>query len=116
MGEEDSTIQIMTSMVQRSPGHRGAQINLQCQQTLQCAGNGSENQTMRLRSPRHDPRGPRHDPRDLRPKERRQRRPMAMALQVTFLQGLVQPEQGLRMRLNVELHAIIFNLTSMKNL
>ena len=42
--EEDSTIQIMTSMVQRSPGHRGAQINLQCQQTLQCAGNVSENQ------------------------------------------------------------------------
>ena len=41
--EEDSTIQIMTSMVQRSPGHRGAQ-NLQCQQTLQCAGNVSENQ------------------------------------------------------------------------
>ena len=42
--EEDSTIQIMTSIVQRSPGHRGAQINLQCQQTLQCAGNVSENQ------------------------------------------------------------------------
>ena len=41
--EEDSTIQIMTSRVQRSPGHRGAQ-NLQCQQTLQCAGNVSENQ------------------------------------------------------------------------
>ena len=41
--EEDSTIQIMTSMVQRSPGHRGAQ-NLQCQLTLQCAGNVSENQ------------------------------------------------------------------------
>ena len=40
---EDLTIQIMTSMVQRSPGHRGAQ-NLQCQQTLQCAGNVSENQ------------------------------------------------------------------------
>ena len=41
--EEDSTIPIMTSMVQRSPGHRGAQ-NLQCQQTLQSAGNVSENQ------------------------------------------------------------------------
>ena len=40
---EDLTIQIMTSMVQRSPGHRGAQ-NLQCQQTLQSAGNVSENQ------------------------------------------------------------------------
>ena len=42
--EEYSAIQIMTSMVQRSPGPRGAQSNLQCQQTLQCAGNVSEKQ------------------------------------------------------------------------
>ena len=37
------------------------------------------------------------------------------ALQVTFLQGLVQPEQRFWMPLIVEMHATSFNLTSIQN-